>query len=60
MLNSWHQEIEDYQRKAESINNFIDSRLNTLESIGGMTAKFDVEMELQKLKVMLPLFCGPL
>jgi hypothetical protein len=49
-LKSWNQEIEDYQRKAESINTFIDSRLNTLESIGGMTAKFDVEMELQKLK----------
>ena len=51
LLHHWVQQLDDYEHKADDLNAWIDGRMSTLESIGGMSAKFDVEMELQKLKV---------
>ena len=50
-LKEWVQEIDDYERKVDDLNVWIDGRMSTLQSIGGVTAKFDIEMELQKLQV---------
>ena len=50
-LQAWRIELDDYEKKVDEINAWIDGRMGTLESIGGVTNKFDVEMELQKVKV---------
>lgn len=51
ILQNWVQELDDYEKKVDELNVWIDSRLSMLDTIGGMSAKFDLEMELNKLKV---------
>ena len=44
-------QLDEYEKKADDWNAWLDGRMGTLESIGGVSAKFDVEMEMQKLQV---------
>ena len=50
-LRNWQRELDEYERRVDDLNAWIDGRMATLESIGGVSNKFDVEMEQQKLKV---------
>ncbi|XP_057306952.1 utrophin-like isoform X3 [Hydractinia symbiolongicarpus] len=54
-LQNWVQELDDYEKKVDELNVWIDSRLSMLDTIGGMSAKFDLEMELNKLKGLMSL-----
>nr|XP_012563309.1 unnamed protein product [Hydra vulgaris] len=43
-------QVNEYKEVAKELNDWIDSRRSTLQSIGGVSNKFDIEMELMKLK----------
>ena len=45
------QQLDEYEKKVDDLNTWIDGRMGTLDSIGGVSAKWEIEMELQKLKV---------
>ena len=51
MLRDWVRQLDEYEKKVDDLNTWIDGRLNTLESIGGVSAKFELEMESTKLQV---------
>ncbi|XP_065653209.1 utrophin-like isoform X2 [Hydra vulgaris] len=43
-------QVNEYKEVAKELNDWIDSRRSTLQAIGGVSNKFDIEMELMKLK----------
>lgn len=50
-LKNWVKQLDVYERKVDDLNTWIDGRLSTLESIGGVSMKSDLEMEVKKLEV---------
>lgn len=60
-LKNWVKRLDEYEKKVDDLNSWIDGRLSTLESIGGVSARFDLEMEANKLDVSVVripyLFC---
>ena len=53
LLLKQHDQVNEYKEIARDLNAWIDSRRSTLEAIGGVSNKFDIEMELMKLKVII-------
>ena len=51
VLQQWAQQLDAYEKKVDALNTWIDGRMGTLDSIGGVSAKWEIEMELQKFKV---------
>ena len=47
------QQLDEYEKKVDDLNTWIDGRMGTLDSIGGVSAKWEIEMELQKFKVKI-------
>lgn len=52
-LKNWVKQLDEYEKKVDDLNSWIDGRLSTLESIGGVSAKWELEMENTKLKVSI-------
>jgi len=53
IFKQWVQQLDEYEKKVDDLNTWIDGRMSTLESIGGVSAKWELEMEVKKLEVLL-------